>query len=99
MGDQLAAVEWNQVSGCSEWEVRSLLYGREGTSVTLEISSLASGLKKHVTLVRMKAGILDPKKEANDGTTDMLCCGSLLKSRQRKEPEVQPHEYDVIGSI
>ncbi len=95
------SVEWNQVGGNSEWEVRRLIYGREGTSVTLEINALATGQKKHVTLVRMRAGALDPLKDNNDGQTDMLCCGTLLRARQqRREPAENKYTaYDVIGSI
>jgi hypothetical protein len=60
--------------GRSESEVNHLLFGREGTSITIEVMS-PSGDRRHATMVRVRADIGDPAVALiEEKTWEALCC-------------------------
>ena len=62
------------LQGRSASEVNHLLYGPEGSSVTVEVISI--GASRHVTMVRVrpdKREVSDPSEEKTWGT---MCCST-----------------------
>uniref|UniRef100_A0A7S0Q8W3 PDZ domain-containing protein n=1 Tax=Cryptomonas curvata TaxID=233186 RepID=A0A7S0Q8W3_9CRYP len=74
-GDVVVSVEWSPIQGRSESEVNQLLFGREGTSITIEVMS-PSGGRRHATMVRVRADIGDLPSVAliEDKAWGVLCC-------------------------
>jgi hypothetical protein len=63
------------VQGRSESEVNQLLFGREGTPITIEVMS-PSGGRRHATMVRVRADFVDLPAVAliEEKAWGMLCC-------------------------
>jgi C-terminal processing protease CtpA/Prc len=64
------------LQGRSETEVNQLLFGKEGTSVTIEVVS-PRGRTKHATMVRVRANVsdaVDPDDGDGERTFGTMCC-------------------------
>lgn len=81
-------------SSRAEWEMRQLVFGKEGTSVTIELHS-GNGRVSYATLVRMRAKVassiggdvaLGARYEQKIGASHsgQLCCVQLLQPARGK---------------
>jgi hypothetical protein len=64
--------------GRSESEVNQLLFGREGTTITIEVVSPKGNSRRHATMVRVRAdlGDISPAALGEEKSWGVLCCKS-----------------------
>jgi hypothetical protein len=69
----------NVYQGKGEWDVHRMLYGQQGTSVTVEVER-TDGSCRHATIVRHAGDLVLMGEEGctEKDYSDMTCCTKLL---------------------
>mmetsp|Transcript_28612 Transcript_28612/g.45984 ORF Transcript_28612/g.45984 Transcript_28612/m.45984 type:complete len:177 (+) Transcript_28612:222-752(+) len=94
-GDLLCAVDWKHVKGKSEYDVQRMIYGAQGTALTLELSGDDGGAH-HVTVMRVMdyspdtlAALSSDDVEYDAYLTDTTCCS--LQFNRCAQPRASAH--------